>query len=263
MIKLSVAFLLISSLPFFTTVEASVAIMKQNINRPQKNIITDNNTPTSCKIYAATADLLKLKVVISVYSTYRHESNCPSKENSKLIQSSLEAQLKSIQSISLGVVNGGQFISAVERNLTTAPNPFYYFGTLRYSKIGEVRVNLYDIFLTEGVLPTLNFVANAPYQPRDYYSQTFIVWNPGTLAHMLVSPTGDTYVLTNISNKILGSLNLENASDLKDILRLPTGWDFQSLLLSETIQIRATEVDNYKTVLLTDEFYNVYIKFNK
>ncbi len=285
MSRVSVACVLISFLPLINAVEAVAASVDQNsVKASQKSIVDSsspiashasapgmtsqsssvvNRSPSECIIYAATTDILTLEAIVSVYSTFSYESYCPAEANNALKQASLEAQLKSIQSTSLGVVNAGLYYSAADRVLTTVPNPFYYFGKLKYSKIGEVRVGAYEMFLAEGAPSTLIGLSNAYYTPIEYVSNLFIIWNPGSLAHILVSPTGDSYILSQFTEKILNGLNRTNTSNLKNLLRLPPGWEFENILLSDPISIRANVQNNFKTTIVVDEFYNIYLKFKE
>jgi len=286
MSRVSVTCVLISFLPLINAVDAIAATIDQTfykasqksnidsstppvsppasvpLEAPQKSAVV-NSSPSECIIYAATTDLLTLEAVVSVYSTYRYESNCPEEGNKALKLASLEAQLKSIQSTSLGVVNGGVYYSAADRNLTTVPNPFYYFGKLKYSKVGEVRVGAYKMFFEERAPSTLIGLSNAYYVPIVYVSSLFNIWNAGTLAHILVSPTGDSYILSQYTNRILNGLNRANASNLKSLLRLPPGWNFENILLSDPISVQTTVQNKFRTTIVLDEFSNIYIKFKK
>ena len=282
MSRLSIACVLISFIPLINVVEAIAATIDQNFDKASQKPIVDssspsssapvktsqnsnvvNSSPSECIIYAATTDLLTLEAVVSIYSTYSYESYCPAEANNSLKQASLEAQLKSIQSISLGVVNGGIHYSAADRNLTRVPNPFFYFGKLKYSKVGEVRVGGYEMFIAKGAPSTLLGLSNTYYKPIEYISKLFNIWNTGSLAHILVSPAGDSYILSQYTDKILNGLNRTNMSNLKNLLRLPPGWEFENILLSEPVSIQASVQNNFKETILLDEFSNIYIKFKE
>ena len=96
-----------------------------------------------------------------------------------------------------------------------------------------------------------------------YVSSLFNIWNAGTLAHILVSPTGDSYILSQYTNRILNGLNRANASNLKSLLRLPPGWNFENILLSDPISVQTTVQNKFRTTIVLDEFSNIYIKFKK
>lgn len=213
-----------------------------------------------CTIFAGAFDWLTLSYVVSTYSTYMVEPSCDEKYYYNLTVASIVAQtLATNQSVK--VFRGGSHQFIMDVNLSTVRNPFFYIGNLRFSKNGEVRISIFDAIKRKTEI--ISGLIDSPYSIYEYSSQIFYIWNIGTLAHRLVSPVGDTFIMYSFTNEVSTTLTREGLLDLKDELNLPPGWKYENFLVSETITVRTMPTQGYISSVVFDELNNFYVKYQQ
>lgn len=225
-----------------------------------------------CSIYASKMNWLRLQMDVSIYSTFKVEDACDASLFERLSLASIHAQMRGIQPSS-NTTAGGIHHYVMDVNLTSVPNPFYMFGDIKFSKVGTVSVGIGELLSSSG----FNFnplallkrqslsvrgMVSAAYTPTTLNSDTFYIWNIGSLVHHLVSPSGDKYIMFSYTNRVVPDLTREGLVDLGPLLNHPPGWKYESFLLDRTITVRATELNGYKNVVLFDELENFYIKYS-
>jgi hypothetical protein len=230
-----------------------------------------NNSPTklpvnfthiagfTCTIYKSGFDLFKLSFVLSIYSTYQVEKSCDAKYFYNLTLASIDAQSNTFTK-SLLTLRGGAHGYTMDVNLSPVTNTFFYIGKLRFSKVGEVRITLAEAF-DKKVWKIAN-VVNNPYSNFDVQSQIHYIWNIGSLAHKLIAPNGDRYILYAFTNEVATNLTRETLIDLGSRLNLPEGWSYENSLLTKTITVNPTPLDQYLSTIIFDDFNNFYVKYS-
>jgi hypothetical protein len=232
-------------------------------------IPAQNNAPTTlpimpsagftCTFYKSKFDLFRLSIVLSIYSTYKVERNCDAKYFYEITLASMDAQSNTFTN-SLLTLRGAAHGYTMDVNLSPVTNVFFYVGKLRFSKTGEVRLSLIDAFRKKSW--KIGNVVNNPYNNFVIESQLHYIWNIGTLAHKLIAPNGDRYIMYTFTNEIATDLSRDNLIGLGSRLKLPEGWSYQNSLLSKTITVYPTPLDNFRSVVVFDEFDNFYVKYS-
>jgi hypothetical protein len=86
------------------------------------------------------------------------------------------------------------------------------------------------------------------------------IWNIGSLAHELIAPNGDRYIMYTFTNQIATDLSRDNLIGLGSRLNLPAGWSYQNSLLSQTVTVYPTPLTNFQSMVVFDDFNNFYVK---
>lgn len=213
-----------------------------------------------CSIFVSHFDLLSLSFVLTSYSTYKVEPSCNEEYFYKITMASITAQSR-VVSGSTKAFKGGAHAYTMDVNLSNVIHPFFSIGNLRFSKVGEVRINILEA-IKKKTWDIAN-VVNITYSPLVLHSQIYYIWNVGTLIHRLVAPNGDTYVMYAYTNEIAKDINRESLIDLGGQLRLPEGWRYENVLLNKTITVKPTPLNNFGSEVLFDELNNFYVKYQK
>jgi len=213
-----------------------------------------------CTVFTSHFELLSLSFVLTAYSTYKVEPSCNEDYFYDLTKASITAQSRVVSGTTM-TFRGGAHAYTMDVNLSPVSNPFFYIGNLKFSKVGQVKLNLMSIIKKRTW--DIGNVVNATYSPFDSQSQIHYIWNTGTLIHRLVSPNGDNYVMYAYTNEVSKDLNRDNLVDLGGQLRLPEGWRYENVLLNKTITVRPTPLNSFGSDVLFDELNNYYIKYQK
>lgn len=213
-----------------------------------------------CTIYTGGFDLFSMNLVLKIYSTFKVEPSCSETDYVVLTAASILAQTR-IVTRSSKVFSGGIHAYTMDVNLSPVHNPFFSIGKLRFSKVGEVRIGIFNAIKTKAL--DLANVVNMTYSPFTMHSQIHYIWNVGSLIHRLVAPNGDSYIMFSYTNEISSDLTRDKLIDIGGQLRLPEGWRYENELLNKTVTIRPTPLDDYSSNVLFDEFSNFYIKYNR
>lgn len=213
-----------------------------------------------CTIFAGAFDWWTLSYVVTTYSTYMVVPSCDENYYYNLTVASITAQTLATDT-GLKVFRGGSHQFIMDVNLSTVRDKFFYIGQLRFSKNGEVRISIWDAFKKKTEI--IAGLIDSPYTSYNYNSQIYYIWNIGTLAHRLVSPVGDSYIMYSFTNEVSTNLTREGLIDLKDQLNLPPGWAFENFLVSETITVRAMPATGYISSVIFDELNNFYVKYQQ
>ena len=212
----------------------------------------------SCSLHAARFDIWRLEVVVTTLSTYRLQ-NCPARRMEKVNAASAAAQLRTVANFST-IVKGGSHQQIMDINLTPVSSEYVWVGDLKFSVMGTTRISLKKLFQTTKLSDTKN-LAGANYTAFKFSGDTHYIWNTGSLVHRLVSPKGETYLMTDFTQEVEPSLRRDNLSNLDTMLRLPPGWKFENYFLGRTIVVRAG-VDNDNSVeVLFDDMNNSYVLY--
>lgn len=213
-----------------------------------------------CTIFAGAFDWWSLSYVVTIYSTYMVEPSCDEDYYYNLTVASIVAQTLATGS-AVKVFRGGSHQFIMDVNLSTIRDSYFYIGNLRFSKNGEVRISIWDAIKKKTEI--IAGLVDSPYAPYNYNSQIYYIWNIGTLAHRLVSPVGDTYIMYSFTNEVSTNLTRDALIELKDQLNLPPGWAFENFLVSETITVRSMPATGYISSVIFDELNNFYIKYQQ
>lgn len=211
-----------------------------------------------CTIYTGGFDLFSMSLILEVYSTFKVEQSCNATDYFGLTSASIFAQSRIVTGSSQ-VFNGGIYAYTMDVNLTPVSNTFFSVGKLRFSKIGEVRIGIFNAFKRKAL--DLANVVNITYSPFTLNSKIHYIWNIGSLIHRLVAPNGDTYIMYSYTNEISSDLTRAKLIDLGGQLRLPEGWRYESELLNKTVTVRPTPLNDYGSEVLFDELSNYYVKY--
>lgn len=213
-----------------------------------------------CSVFISHFDLFSLSFVLSAYSTYKVETSCNEDYYYGLTMASITAQSR-VVSGSTKTFRGGAHAYTMDVNLSPVSNPFFSIGNLRFSKVGEVKIDLISA-IKKKTWDIAN-VVNVTYSPFVLQSKIHYIWNIGTLIHRLVAPNGDTYIMYAYTNEVATDLRRETLIDLGGQLRLPEGWRYENVLLNKTITVRPTPFNDFGSDVLFDELNNFYVKYQK
>jgi len=213
-----------------------------------------------CTVFTSHFELLSLSFVVTSYSTYKVEPSCNEDYFYDLTKASITAQSR-VVSGSTSTFRGGAHAYTMDVNLSPVSNPFFYIGNLKFSKVGQVKLNLLSIIKKKTW--DIGNIVNATYSPFESQSMVHYIWNIGTLIHRLVAPNGDTYIMYAYTNEVSKDLKRDNLVDLGGLLRLPEGWRYENVLLNKTVTVRPTPLNNFGADVLFDELNNFYIRYQK
>ncbi len=213
----------------------------------------------NCSLNAAYFDFWRLEVRVTTLSTYRLQ-NCPASRIERVTVASATAQLRSVAKFTT-VAKGGAHQQIMDINLTPVSSEYVWVSDLKFSVIGTARISLKQLFQTTKLTQTKN-LAGASYVGFRLYGDTHYIWNTGSLAHRLVSPKGETYIMTSYTQEVQPLLTRTNLSNLDTMLRLPPGWKFENYFLDRNVVVRAG-ADNANSVeVLFDDLNNNYVLYD-
>jgi hypothetical protein len=267
-LKLLLASFLISfSVSSWGQQTTAAPVQKQTTAAP-----VQNNSPTTlpqfvniagftCSFYKSSFDLFSLSFVLSIYSTYKVEQSCDATYFYNLTLASMDAQ-SNTSTKSLLTLKGSAYGYTMDVNLSPVTNKFFYVGKLRFSKTGEVRFSIIDAIKNNAWSNALKIanVVNSSYTAFTLHSQMHYIWNIGSLAHELIAPNGDRYIMYTFTNQIATDLSRDNLIGLGSRLNLPAGWSYQNSLLSQTVTVYPTPLTNFQSMVVFDDFNNFYVK---
>lgn len=213
---------------------------------------------TSCTILSGDFDWLRLQLVFTVLSTFKIEESCNRTSFQNLSMASIKAQLRTIKSPGI-TVRGGIHSNLMDVNLSPIQDQFYLIGNLKFSSIGRVKMKLSDLIKFK--IFTFEKLMATTYTPFEFESDIYYIWNIGTLAHQLVGPNGQKYIMMGYTNDVSPHLTREGLNELWSQLALPNGWRYESLILNKTITIRSSVIEGIANDVLFDELSNFYISY--
>jgi hypothetical protein len=211
----------------------------------------------TCSFYKSHFDLFSFSFVLSVYSTYKVENSCDAKYFYDITLASMDAQSNTFTQSHL-TLRGSAHGYTMDVNLSPVTSKFFYVGKLRFSKTGEVRFSLID-GLRNNSWKVAN-VVNSSYREFSFNSQLHYIWNIGTLAHHLIAPNGDRFIMYTFTNQIATDLTRDNLINLGSRLNLPDGWSYENSLLTKTVTVYPTPATNFRSTVIFDDFNNFYVK---
>jgi len=235
--------------------------------RPSKDPLGESTSTLSvvkpdnwqCILYASYFNIWRLEVVITPLSTY-HLQNCSPTGLDKLTVASASAQLRTVASFDT-IIKGGAHQQIMSVNLTPLSNEYYLVSNLKFAQLGTSRVSLRTLLSATKLTGIANLTGSNyrsfPLEGRFYY-----IWNIGTLVHRLVSPEGDTYLMSSYTVEVAPNLTRANLVNLATQLDLPPGWIYESYFLDKTITVRAGPTNNNTIITLFDDLHNNYVKYN-
>jgi hypothetical protein len=222
-----------------------------------KSVVKPDNW--QCMLYATYFNIWRLEVIITPLSTY-HLQNCSPTGMDKLSVASAVAQLRTVASFD-SIIKGGAHQQIMSVNLTPVSSEYYLVSNLKFAPMGSSRISLLTLLKATKLTGVANLTGSNyrsfPLEGRFYY-----IWNIGTLVHRLVSPEGDTYIMTSYTTEVSPSLTRANLVDLASQLDLPAGWLYESYFLDKTITVRSGPANNNTITTLFDDLHNNYVKYN-
>lgn len=211
-----------------------------------------------CLLYATHFNIWRLEIVVTTLSTYRLQSCSPQGMN-KISVAAAVAQLRTVSKFDT-LLKGGAHQQIMTVNLTPINSEYYYVSNLKFSPIGNVRVDLKTLLTTTKLTGVANLMG-ANYRPFSIEGRQYYIWNIGTLAHRLVSPEGDKYLMMTFTTEVAPTLSRDMLSELGPMLNMPEGWAYESYFLDKTITIRSGPDNNNSIISLFDDLQNVYVKY--
>lgn len=212
-----------------------------------------------CLLYATYFNIWRLEVVITPLSTF-HLQNCSPTGMDKLTVASATAQLRTVSAFD-SIVKGGAHQQIMSVNLTPLSNEYYLVSNLKFAPLGTSRISLKTLISATKLTGIANLTGSSyrsfPLEGRFYY-----IWNIGTLVHRLVTPEGDTYLMSSFTKEVAPTLTRDSLINLGTQLDLPPGWTFESYFLDKTITVRAGPLNNNTITTLFDDLHNNYVKYN-
>ena len=179
----------------------------------------------------------------------------------KITVASAAAQLKPVATFDT-VLKGGANQMLMDINLTPVVNEYYWGSNLKFSGLGETRINLATLYQTTKLKSTRN-LAGASYVPFRIHGESHYIWNAGTLVHRLVPPSGDPYIMYSYTKEVQPSLNRENLSKIDQLLRMPVGWSYENYFLDKTVVVRAGVENNNSVTVIFDDLNNYYVRYDQ
>lgn len=212
-----------------------------------------------CLLYATYLNIWRLEVVITPLSTY-HLQNCSPTGMDKLSVASATAQLRTVANFDT-IIKGGAHQQIMSVNLTPLSNEYYLVSNLKFSPMGTSRVSLRALWKQTKLSGIAN-LTGSNYRPFPLEGKFYFIWNIGTLAHRLVSPEGDKYLMSSYTIEVAPNLTRDSLVDLATQLSLPAGWTYESYFLDKTITVRAGPSNNNTITTLFDDLHNNYVLYN-
>ncbi len=120
------------------------------------------------------------------------------------------------------------------------------FGNLEMSKIASL-----DVPIHKG----MKGKRGKPYREMKVARNTVWHFNVGSEVFVLTDPNGVCYVMQSYSHEVDGNLNPKQLSELGARLKLPKGWTFNAIRLTENFDV-STQGDMAR--VLQDDFKNTY-----
>jgi hypothetical protein len=214
---------------------------------------------SECWVYAAQFSFRKLAFEVSLLSTYKVQNPCDESSYAKLSEASISAHLATLGPRTR-IAKGGIHYNLMSVNLTPVAQPYYDVGNLKFQEQWSATIPLIDIITKK--FPSFDSILVNPYIPYPVRSSIYFIWDTGDLAHFLVSPKGQRYIMFSYNNEVSPRLRKDNLTDLKTLLALPTGWGYESALLSKNVTVRASGGESFSMQILFDELRNYYIAYD-
>jgi len=211
-----------------------------------------------CVLHAAHFNIWRLEVTITTLSTYRLQ-NCPASSMDRITSASVAAQLRTVASFST-IVKGGSHQQVMDINLTPVSSEYFWVSDLKFAVANTAQVSLKQLIQTTKFKSTKNLAA-ANYIPFKMHGEMHYIWNTGTLAHRLVSPQGETYIMTNYTQEVQPILTRDTLSNLDTMLRLPPGWKFENYFLDRNIVVRSGVANDNTVEMIFDDLNNNYVLY--
>jgi hypothetical protein len=212
-----------------------------------------------CMLYATHLNIWRLEVVITPLSTY-HLQNCSPTGMDKLSVASATAQLRTVANFDT-IIKGGAHQQIMSVNLTPLSSEYYLVSNLKFAPMGTSRLSLMTLWKATKLSGLAN-LTGSNYRPFPLEGKFYFIWNIGTLAHRLVAPNGDTYLMTSYTVEVAPNLTRDSLVDLATQLNLPPGWIYESYFLDKTITVRAGPNNNNTITTLFDDLHNNYVLYN-
>lgn len=175
-----------------------------------------------------------------VYNTYPL-NECPDDAWAMLDATAIAKE----QGVPLAVLNGPRFwlMDEVEPAEGEAPAPVS-FGGIEMIKRATLDLSAVGI--------------GAPaYTEHNVNRKTVFAFAKGSTVYQLVAADGTVYVMQSWSQQVDPTLEESDLSGLSERLKLPNGWIFRSLTLTEELRVETVEAD---AVVLQDDLKNSYSK---
>jgi hypothetical protein len=178
------------------------------------------------------------KLVASVYNTIGH-SDCPQDLWQQLNVQAIKKQFGAVDVL----LNGPRFwvMDQIIGKGSTVSGDVVTIGSLVFTKRAEVVL-------------TLNTMKIIPFQVRNIDRDTQYVFQSGKPVYELLSPDGYTYIMQTYSQQVNPTLTMDKLANLGDLIHLPEGWKFQTVIRDQDLVLSAYGVAH----LVQDDLDNSY-----
>jgi len=154
----------------------------------------------------------------------------------------------------------GPYFSTATKDLTVSDKGFTYIGSQRFAETLSLRIGWIDILRNPGFLLGSSVIRRAQYFPLEAKQDLNSFWSPGEPAYVLVTPNGETYLMTHYSVKLLPGLNRYNLLSLNKLLILPPEWKFVKADIIKPIWLTQGPEQGYTQIMTYDNLGNIYVK---
>jgi hypothetical protein len=103
----------------------------------------------------------------------------------------------------------------------------------------------------------LRNAVGAPYEVVEIHLESKFVYRQGSTIFLLRSPDSKTWVMQSYTTEVDAELTFEQLTELRDKLKLPPGWTFETQRLTRVLTVDPR--NNYGTAhIVRDDLHNVY-----
>ena len=119
---------------------------------------------------------------------------------------------------------------------------------------GDVKMLWMGVLGAKEVMET---TVKGSYVPNYIYRNTQFKFNKGSKVHLLDSPDGEVCVMQSYTHHFDERVTKDNLDNLGDILKLPEGWKYRSVVLDREFVVNQKRTNNLALVA-QDNLHNTY-----
>lgn len=154
----------------------------------------------------------------------------------------------------------GPYYTTATKDLTVSDREFTFIGSQRFAQTISLKIGWLDILRNPEFLAGASVIRRAQYFPLRAQQDMNAFWSPGEPAYVLITPNGETYLMTHYSVKLLPGLNRYNLLSLNKLLILPPNWKFVKAEIIKPIWITQGSEQAYTQIMTYDNLGNIYVK---
>jgi len=185
----------------------------------------------------------RLKFIASVYSTQGF-SECPDAAWKAMDPKAIQNQFHALQV----KMNGPRYwtMDEIVGKGETLAGEKVKIGSLDFCKRAEIELSLFEM-------------KSIPYKERNIKRETQYVFKANKPIYELISPTKQTYVMHSYSQIVDPKLKMEDLAKLGQKLKLPSGWQYRSIIPVNDVILSANGLAH----LVQDDLQNSYQRIEK